>query len=252
MNWSQDRGALNFILRLNLSSLPGLPKQENGYIQSDKTLLKRVKNSFGKGYGWLDQKGALWVPSGKNTYEKLNWKVYSPSGHYELVFPSLDDEAIVQKERAISFDQQAEEGWPDESGAIWFPAGDNAYIRTHWNVCYPDGFHKNVFPKGDEKREDHLIDQGIVLVCEDVIFCSPYDESAFFEWVARIDCIEGLSALTNSMFLHIVSSDLHDQDVNDLMSLFHRYKIDMKQLQQFVTPGDPRDGLLSRYISSCE
>lgn len=234
MNWINNKLANDFILRLNMTTLPGLPNQENGYVQQKQRTLSRVKNPYAsKGYGWLDVEGKLWIPSGKNAYGGLHWKVYHANGQCDLIFPLESDAEIIEREDVMRFDEDDDSGWPDESGAIWVPTGERGHIRAHWNVHYENGKHKNMFPN-DERREDHLNEQGIVLTCKNIIFSSSFDESAFFEWISRIDCIEGLSAVQEDVFLHIVSDDLHDDDLSELIALFNRYHIDMSQLRQFL------------------
>jgi len=73
------------------------------------------------------------------------------------------------------------------------------------------------------------------LVCKGVIFYSNKDEDAFFEWIKKIECIEKFEGSGDELYLDIASRDLHDHDLRDLIALFYRYRIDMKQLQQFLT-----------------
>jgi|SRR5579862_2785857 len=74
----------------------------------------------------------------------------------------------------------------------------------------------------------------IVLICKSVRFCARKDEDAFFNWIQTIDCIENTSAQGNELYLHIANHSLHDNDLRDLLALFYRYKINMKQLQVFL------------------
>lgn len=73
-----------------------------------------------------------------------------------------------------------------------------------------------------------------VLVCEWLIFYNQKDEEAFNDWLRKINCIERTSRSGSTLELHIVSLDLHDHDIDDLISLFYRYSIDMKQLSVFL------------------
>lgn len=74
-----------------------------------------------------------------------------------------------------------------------------------------------------------------VLVCEGVRFFCNKDEDAFFEWIKKIDCIEKISAKGRKLYLYIASNNIPDQNLDDLLGLFHRYKINMKQLRKFLT-----------------
>jgi len=71
----------------------------------------------------------------------------------------------------------------------------------------------------------------IYLTCKGVIFYSNKDEDAFFEWIKKIECIEKFDAAGDELYLDIA----HDHDLRDLIALLYRYRIDMKQLQQFLT-----------------
>jgi hypothetical protein len=73
------------------------------------------------------------------------------------------------------------------------------------------------------------------LVCKRVKFHFAKDEDAFFWWLKRIPCIEKIDAVRDELYLHLVKRPLIDQDLRDLIGLFYRYKIDMKQLAQFLT-----------------
>ena len=74
-----------------------------------------------------------------------------------------------------------------------------------------------------------------ILVCTAVKFYCLKDEDAFFEWIKKIDCIDKTSASGRELYLHIAADDIHDQDLDDLIGLFYRYNIDMKQLARFLT-----------------
>jgi len=74
-----------------------------------------------------------------------------------------------------------------------------------------------------------------ILVCKAVRFYCNKDEDAFFEWIKKIDCIKELSGVGRELYLHICSDVIHEYDLRDLIGLFYRYKVDMKQLQRFLT-----------------
>ena len=79
-----------------------------------------------------------------------------------------------------------------------------------------------------------------ILICKGVRFYSPKDEAAFFEWIKKIDCIENISAASDELYLEITSIDLHDSDLRELLALFHRYQIDMKQLSIFLNKANKK------------
>ena len=74
-----------------------------------------------------------------------------------------------------------------------------------------------------------------ILICRGARFYARKDEDAFFEWIEKIDCVEKTSAAGRELYLHICADEIHDQDLDDLIGLFYRYNIDMKQLQRFLT-----------------
>lgn len=74
-----------------------------------------------------------------------------------------------------------------------------------------------------------------ILVCKAVTFYCDKDEDAFFEWIKKIDCIEKISGAGNELYLHICADDIHEYDLRDLLGLFRRYNVDMKQLSRFLT-----------------
>ncbi len=75
---------------------------------------------------------------------------------------------------------------------------------------------------------------GTILICKSVRFYANKDEDAFFEWIKKIECIENTSAKGRELYLHLSCNNLHEYDLRDLLALFYRYKIDMKQLKVFL------------------
>lgn len=75
----------------------------------------------------------------------------------------------------------------------------------------------------------------IILICRAVHFYCRKDEDAFFEWIKKIDCIDEISAAGDELYLHIKEWPVDDQNLDDLIGLFYRYKIDMTQLKRFLT-----------------
>ena len=74
-----------------------------------------------------------------------------------------------------------------------------------------------------------------VLVCKSVRFFCNKDEDAFFEWIKKINCINKIFGVDRELYLYIGSGELPDQDLDDLIGLFYRYKIDISQLKRFLT-----------------
>lgn len=74
----------------------------------------------------------------------------------------------------------------------------------------------------------------IVLSFTHIKYYSRKDEDAFFEWIKKIDCIDKAVGEGRESHFYIACNDLHDHDLRDLLALFYRYKLDMKQLQRFL------------------
>jgi len=73
-----------------------------------------------------------------------------------------------------------------------------------------------------------------ILICKAVRFYCSKDEDAFFEWIKKIDCIDKISGVGRELYLHIAVDDVHDQNLDDIIGLFYRYNIDMRQLSCFL------------------
>jgi hypothetical protein len=74
----------------------------------------------------------------------------------------------------------------------------------------------------------------IKLICKKVEFYSRNDESAFFEWIAKIRVIKKWEGVGDEIHLYVPKTIVSKTSLRDLMALFFRYKINMRQLQQLV------------------
>lgn len=75
----------------------------------------------------------------------------------------------------------------------------------------------------------------IKLECKKVQFYSELDETSFIERIEKINCIENCNGSNDSILLSIKSNKVSDKCLRELLSLFHRYEIDMCQLKIFVS-----------------
>lgn len=90
--------------------------------------------------------------------------------------------------------------------------------------------HQSIRPTNQEGTVEENV---IVLLADSVEFGSQNDEQSFFEWLKRIKCIENLDG-EGSILEIIVAKNLVDDDcLRDILAIFHRYNIDMKQLAIF-------------------
>lgn len=75
-----------------------------------------------------------------------------------------------------------------------------------------------------------------ILACKRVIYYSRGDERAFFEWIRRISCISEFVGAGDTLYLHVRRTRISDENLRDLLALFNRYEVAMKQLAQFESP----------------
>jgi hypothetical protein len=76
-----------------------------------------------------------------------------------------------------------------------------------------------------------------LLVAERVVFCSDLDESAFFKWLENIKCVKGVGGVGDAIHITVVTKQVDECGLRELLALFKRYKISMGQLGAFDNPG---------------
>jgi hypothetical protein len=64
-------------------------------------------------------------------------------------------------------------------------------------------------------------------------YYSQGDERAFFEWANRIPCIRKVEGLGQELHLHVRGRRVSETCLRELIALFYRYQVPMKQLAQF-------------------
>lgn len=64
---------------------PGKPTEKDGFIPKKNWDGKKVKHR--RGYGWLDEKGSIWIPTGPNGHGGPHWDVQHPDGSYDNIRP---------------------------------------------------------------------------------------------------------------------------------------------------------------------
>ena len=50
---------------------------------------RRMKNPNGRGTGWLDRNGDVWIPTDHNGTHAPHWERQQPGGDYENIYPSI-------------------------------------------------------------------------------------------------------------------------------------------------------------------
>ena len=75
-----------------------------------------------------------------------------------------------------------------------------------------------------------------ILACKRIRYFSQGDETAFFGWIGRISCITRFAGVGDTLYLHVRRSRIADRDLRELLAVFCRYRVPMKQLAQFESP----------------
>ncbi len=78
-----------------------------------------------------------------------------------------------------------------------------------------------------------LKDRVIELECKKVVFYSPSDESAFFAWAESIPAVSSVSGRGRRILLAVDSRKISEESLRELLALFWRYSVSMKQLARF-------------------
>ena len=82
------------------------------------------------------------------------------------------------------------------------------------------------------------VEWSVVLVCFAVTYGGSFDDDLFFDWIEHIPSIIKFDGRWKYLFLHFESADIPDADLRELLALFYRYDVDMKQLAIFLNPGN--------------
>ncbi|MFT3871000.1 MAG: hypothetical protein QM715_21305 [Nibricoccus sp.] len=73
-----------------------------------------------------------------------------------------------------------------------------------------------------------------VLKCHEMSFYSQLDEEMFFDALKKIAAVKKIEGRGSDLFLS-VASRLSDKALRELLGLFFRYEVDLRQLAPFVT-----------------
>ena len=76
----------------------------------------------------------------------------------------------------------------------------------------------------------------VVLEVVNLTYHSPKDEEAFFEWVQKIKSVTNVGGHGNTDTISVDLEIVDQDDVRELLALFHRYGVDKKQLIALVKP----------------
>jgi|GEM_PF-802076 hypothetical protein len=78
------------------------------------------------------------------------------------------------------------------------------------------------------------------LVFKDIKFYCQKDRLAFFEWIKRLEYVHDVIETDQEVIIDLFNGDLNQLELFDLIALFHRYKVDLRQLQKLVRPSNRR------------
>jgi len=67
-------------------------------------------------------------------------------------------------------------------------------------------------------------------------FFSQLDETAFFEWLKKLPCVSKFEGKGDTLSIRVFESKVDERALRELLALFQRYRIDMKQLGVFDKP----------------
>lgn len=100
----------------------------------------------------------------------------------------------------------------------------------------PNGDYDNVVPGGFIRETKKMNNKNTenILACKSVLFYGKKDKDAFFEWLEKIDCIDEIFGSGNELYIFINCDEIPDHNLRDLLALFQRYNIDMKQLARYL------------------
>jgi hypothetical protein len=78
----------------------------------------------------------------------------------------------------------------------------------------------------------------ITIVADTVIFYSKRDEMAFYTWLDSIPSVGALEHSVRKIFIDLNNDVIPDDDITDLIGLFRRYGLEMRQLERLLTQGN--------------
>lgn len=78
-----------------------------------------------------------------------------------------------------------------------------------------------------------MTDDELTLIAKRVWYYSENDEAAFFEWLDKLACVKRYEGELDVLNIHVDKSKVDEHALRELLALFHRYRVDMKQLRVF-------------------
>jgi len=78
-----------------------------------------------------------------------------------------------------------------------------------------------------------MSDNKVILIAKKITYYSEKDEAYFFKWLESIKCVESLDGKGDTLFINVMLDKVNDKSLREIVALFYRYKVDMKQLSVF-------------------
>ncbi|RQR33948.1 hypothetical protein DIE04_22680 [Burkholderia sp. Bp8994] len=73
----------------------------------------------------------------------------------------------------------------------------------------------------------------LVLSAKRVWYYSECDESAFFEWLDKLPCVKRYEGELDVLSIYVDQAKVDESALRELLALFRRYAVEMKQLRVF-------------------
>lgn len=73
----------------------------------------------------------------------------------------------------------------------------------------------------------------IVLKAHNMEYLSRLDEDMFFEWLGKLSCVLSVEGVGDELQITVSTSRVEDACLRELIALFSRYQIGLKQLAVF-------------------
>ena len=75
----------------------------------------------------------------------------------------------------------------------------------------------------------------VTLRAKAVGFLSEQDEAMFFHWLRQLEEFASVRHEGDTLVIDVEKSKCHEYELRELIALFHRYAIEMRQLRAFET-----------------
>jgi hypothetical protein len=82
-------------------------------------------------------------------------------------------------------------------------------------------------------QEGDAVTDEVTLLAKRVWYYSEYDEAALFEWLDKLPCVRRYDGELDVLNIYVDSAKVDERALRELLALFRRYSIEMKQLKVF-------------------